>query len=125
MVSRWCIGLALMVAAHAAAAQAVVLYARADEAKAQRVIRLVAAMEPTAHDRLIRPGDPWREVMAAAIEQGRYVFVVWSRHAAASTELAREIQLARAAPGARVVAVLLDGTQLPSDLAGLQAVDWR
>lgn len=119
------LALGLLLAHALAAAQAVVIYARADEPHAQRVIRLAQAMQPTVHDRLIRPGDPWRDVMAQAIGQAAFVFVVWSRHSPRSTELAREIALARLAPDARVVPVLLDRTPLPSDLAGLHGVDWR
>lgn len=82
-------------------------------------------MTPTVYDRMVRPGDPWQERMTQAISQAQFVFVVWSKDAAASAQLAREIQAALHAPAARVVPVLIDGTPLPSDLAPLQGVDWR
>lgn len=117
------LGAALLLALPAQA-WTVVLYARADGAQAERVRRLVALADQVVIDRELRAGAPWRQAMAQAIVGARLVLVVWSRRSAASPEVGAEWRMAAAA-GVPVVAVLLDATPLPPELAARQAVDWR
>ncbi|MBN8492515.1 MAG: toll/interleukin-1 receptor domain-containing protein, partial [Burkholderiales bacterium] len=70
------------------------------------------------------PGVPWRPVLELLICRADRVLLVWSRRAAASTEVARELQTARLC-GVPVVPVLLDSTPLPADVGQIHAVDWR
>lgn len=79
---------------------------------------------PVQIDLAVQPGAQWRAAMADAICGARVVLVLWSARAAASLEVAHELQTAGQC-GAPVVPVLLDGTPLPAGLAGVQAVDWR
>lgn len=107
-----------------ALAQTTVIYSRADAAQAQRAARLARLYEPVLLDTWLPPGAPWRTQVAAGICGSRVVLLVWSKRAAASTEVAREIQTAMlcAVP---VVPVLLDATPLPSDVGHRNGVDWR
>jgi hypothetical protein len=52
------------------------------------------------------------------------VLLLWSASAAASVEVAREIQTAVLC-SVPLVPVLLDGTPLPGDVQAVQAIDWR
>lgn len=105
-------------------AQTTIVYSRADTVAAQRAYRLVRLYEPALIDVQLLPGVPWRAAIALGICRSRVVLLVWSRRAAASTEVAREIQLAQSC-AVPVVPVLLDSTPLPGDVGQLQAVDWR
>lgn len=110
--------------AHAAAAQTTIIYSRQDAAQALRVQRLARLYETTLIDRDIPAGAPWRQVLERAICVSDRVLLLWSRRAAASAEVAREIQTARLCR-VPVVPVLLDSTPLPPDVGQLQGVDWR
>ena len=68
-------------------------------------------------------GVPWREAVAVGICASKRVLLLWSRRAARSPEVAREIQTAMLC-GVPVVPVLLDGAPLPGDVT-LQGIDWR
>lgn len=104
--------------------QTAVIYSRADAAQARRAASLVRLYDPVLIDVALPPGVPWRSVMAAGICASERVLLVWSRRAATSSEVAREIQTAQMCL-VPVVPVLLDSTPLPSDVSQLQAVDWR
>lgn len=116
-------GLALLLAMPAAA-DTVVLYARPDAAIAQRAHALAAVYGLAVIDRQVQPGAHWRQAMAGAICGAGRVLLVWSRHAADSAEVRREIDTALVCRVA-VVPVLLDSTPLPGLVADVQAVDWR
>ena len=62
--------------------------------------------------------------MAGAICGASRVLLVWSRQAAESAEVRREIDTALVCR-VSVVPVLLDSTPLPGLVADVQAVDWR
>lgn len=117
------VAIGLLLAEHARA-QTVIVYARADEAAAQRARALARVYDQVAIDRDMPPGVPWRDRMAGQILQARLVLVLWSAQAAASQEVGHEWRLALLGP-AGLVPVLLDNTPLPAPLAGLNAVDWR
>lgn len=116
--------LVLLLCAGPALAQTTVIYSRLDAAQAQRVARLAGLYGPVLIDTALPPGTPWRTVMAAGVCGARVVLLVWSARAAASVELARELQTAQLCQ-VQVVPVLLDSTPLPCDVGRLQAVDWR
>lgn len=107
-----------------AAAQTVIVYSRLDALQAARAQRLAKLYDEVLIDTDLRPGVPWRPALELGICASDRVLLIWSRDAAASTEVAREIQTARLC-GVPVVPVLLDGTPLPGDIDLVQGVDWR
>jgi hypothetical protein len=116
-------GLALCLAIPAAAETAVI-YSRADHDAARKVQALASVYDRSVIDRSVQPGAHWRQAMAGAICGAGRVLLVWSRHAADSAEVRREIDTALVCRVA-VVPVLLDSTPLPGLVADVQAVDWR
>ena len=114
----------LLAVALPALAQTTIIYSRADTAQAVKAQRLVRMFDLVVIDRDIPAGVPWRQVIELAICKSDRVLLLWSRRAAASAEVAREIQTARLC-GVPVVPVLLDSTPLPADVGQLQGVDWR
>lgn len=104
-------------------AQTTVIYSRLDAIEAQRVYRLARVFGPALIDTDLQPGLPWRDALTLGICSSRAVLLVWSKRAAASAEVAREVQTARLC-GVPVVPVLIDGTPLPSNI-DKQGVDWR
>lgn len=107
-----------------AAADTVVIYSRADHDAARKVQAMAAVSGPVVIDRSVQPGAHWRQAMAGAICGASRVLLVWSRHAADSAEVRREVDTALVCRVA-VVPVLLDSTPLPGIVADVQAVDWR
>ena len=107
-----------------AIAQTVIVYSRLDAPHAARAQRLARLYDHVLIDTDLAPGVPWRPALERGICASGRVLLLWSRRAAASAEVAREIQTARMC-GVPVVPVLLDSTPLPSDVGQLQAVDWR
>jgi hypothetical protein len=120
VLALWLVLLALTAPAWA---QTTIIYSRADAAQAQRAYQLLQTCSVPFMDTDLRPGSPWRSTMVLAICHSRTVLLVWSKRAAASTEVARELQAAQmcAVP---VVPLLLDSTPLPADVT-LQGADWR
>lgn len=122
-----CLGVLLLAALlqlPLAVAQTVIVYSRLDAPQAARAQRLARLYDQVLIDTDLAPGVPWRPALERGICASDRVLLLWSRRAAASAEVAREIQTARLC-GVPVVPVLLDGTPLPSDVGQLQAVDWR
>ena len=107
-----------------AIAQTVIVYSRLDAPQAVRAQRLARLYDHVLIDTDLAPGVPWRHALELGICTSDRVLLLWSRRAAASAEVAREIQTARMC-GVPVVPVLLDSTPLPSDVGQLQAIDWR
>jgi len=124
MVARLILLAALLLPGGYAAAQSTVIYSRADAAQAQRAARLARVFGPVTIDTALAPGTPWRAAIAAGICSSAVVLLLWSRRAAASTEVAREIATAQRCQ-VPVVPVLLASTPLPGDIGQAQAVDWR
>lgn len=116
--------LLLLALATSAQAQTTIVYSRSDGAQALKALRLARVYGPVHIDLAVQPGAQWRGAMADAICTARVVLLLWSAKAAASLEVAHELQTAREC-AAQVVPVLLDATPLPAGLAGVQAVDWR
>lgn len=103
--------------------QTAVIYSRADAAQARRAVALARVYDAALIDTALPPGVPWREAVAVGICASKRVLLIWSQRAAASVEVAREIQTAMLC-GVPVVPVLLDGAPLPGDVT-LQGIDWR
>ena len=97
----------------------VILYARQDRPVVDCLARLAAIYGPVWTDAHIRPGDPWRSAVGAAIRRADVVLVVWSAAAASSAEVGAEWRQALAA-GRRVVPVVTDAVALPAELGSRQ-----
>lgn len=100
----------------------VIIYARQDRPVVDCLARFAAIYGPVWTDAGIRPGDPWRAAVGAAIRRADVVLVVWSAAAASSAEVGAEWRQALAA-GRRVVPVVIDAVPLPSELGARQWVD--
>ena len=100
-------------------------YSRRDRALVGPVVRLLRA---TASDWVfqdedtLRPGEPWRSQLQAALNAAHLVLVFWCQHSSRSTEVVNEYQQAIALQKA-VVPVQLDHTPLPVDLGAFEGVD--
>ena len=121
-IAGW--ALAALLIAVSAHAQTVILYSRHDAEDARRARVLAAAFGPVFSDADLRPGQPWRTVIAGRVCAARLVLVLWSAPAAASPEVGAEWRHALAC-GRRVVPVMLDDTPMPGELGARQGVDWR
>lgn len=101
-------------------------YAREDRHISDSVVNLFRVTHPAIFRDVdsIKPGDNWREAIAAAIRDCEAVLVLWCTHASRSYELQIEYELALSID-ARVVPVLMDSTPLPPLLAVRQGVDLR
>ena len=99
----------------------VILYARQDRPVVDCLARVAAIYGPVWTDAGIRPGDPWRAAVGAAIRRADVVLVVWSAAAASSVEVGSEWRQALAV-GRRVVPVVTDAVPLPAELGSLQWV---
>lgn len=72
----------------------------------------------------IRTGGRWREELGSAIADADVLLVFWCHHSNTSYEVRKEFALALE-EGKDIVPVLLDGTPLPSRLAGCRGIDFR
>lgn len=72
----------------------------------------------------LRARGRWREELASAISDASLVLVFWCHHSNTSYEVRKEFALALE-QGKDVLPLLLDGTPLPSKLAGCRFVDFR
>jgi hypothetical protein len=72
----------------------------------------------------IRRSDRWREELEATISEANVVLVFWCHHSNTSYEVRKEFALALE-QGKDVLPLLLDGTPLPSKLAGRRTIDFR
>lgn len=72
----------------------------------------------------IRRSGRWREELEAAISEANVVLVFWCHHSNTSYEVRKEFTLALE-QGKDVLPLLLDGTPLPSKLAGSRCIDFR
>jgi hypothetical protein len=72
----------------------------------------------------IRARGRWREELGSAISEARIVLVFWCHHSNTSYEVRKELALALE-QGKDVLPLLLDGTPLPSKLAGCRCIDFR
>lgn len=99
----------------------VILYARQDRPVVDCLASVAAIYGPVWTDAHIRPGDPWRSAVGAAIRRADVVLVVWSAAAASSAEVGAEWRQALAS-GRRVVPVVTDAVALPAELGSRQWV---
>jgi len=72
----------------------------------------------------MRTGGRWREDVGTAIAAANVVLVFWCHHSNTSYEVRKEFALALE-QGKDVLPLLLDGTPLPSKLAGCRSIDFR
>jgi hypothetical protein len=72
----------------------------------------------------IRARGRWREELGSAISDTSLVLVFWCHHSNTSYEVRKEFALALE-QGKDVLPLLLDGTPLPSKLAGCRCIDFR
>lgn len=72
----------------------------------------------------IPAGERWNEVIDRSIGAAHRVFVFWCEHAATSSEVQRECDVAQRLRKT-LLPVLLDGTPLPPVMADVQGVDLR
>ena len=112
-------------------------YARAEEAIVRPLVELLcASLLPDDHEmwsgrslvfldqQSLTPGKPWREQIDSAVSRCSKMMVFWCEHAATSTEVRREVELALALRKP-VIPVMLDGCPLSNELSALHAVDLR
>lgn len=121
MIRLACALLAVALAASPVHALTVILYARQDRPVVDCLASVAAIYGPVWTDAHIRPGDPWRSAVGAAIRRADVVLVVWSVAAASSAEVGAEWRQALAA-GRRVVPVVTDAAPVPGELGALQWV---
>ncbi len=117
----------MLLAAGAVQADSLILYSRHDtEAMQRQRAELILAGETVHVDRDLEPGALWRVEIARLMCDGpvRTVWVLWSKNAEASLELAAEWRVALAC-AARVVPVLLDDTPMPAELGARHGLDRR
>lgn len=108
-----------------AGAQTVVIYSSRDAVHALRAYSLARVYDDTFIARDLRPGDNWRESIAARLCSADKVLVLWSEHAAASREVEKELAIGSFCERL-MIPVLLDATPLPPELRHIHAVDgWR
>ena len=72
----------------------------------------------------IRPGDQWKVVLEKNLDEASTLLVFWSRHARKSEWVTKEWRDA-VEGNKRVIPILLDGSDLPDELADYQFIDFR
>jgi hypothetical protein len=99
-------------------------YARADQAAAER-LRYVLDAEgwDVWWDQDLYAGARWEDGILHALERAKAVLVVWSKRAAKSRWVARELEVAYAAD--KLVPCSLDGTLPPSPYDALEVAALR
>src|SRR5215510_6924693 len=91
---------------------AFISYSHEDAALVTNLFHLLRSIGSVFLDTFsILPGDEWRRRIESAIEECVVVLVFWCEHAARSTEVRREYQLALALKK-RIVPVLIDFAHL-------------
>jgi len=101
-------------------------YAREDSALVTVIADFLAPLPiPVFLDtRSVRPGQEWRERVVDELEKATHVYVFWSKDAATSEWVAKEIKLAL--KGQKVVIpVIIDDTPLPHDVSRYMGIDVR
>ncbi|HKZ55991.1 MAG TPA: toll/interleukin-1 receptor domain-containing protein [Anaerolineales bacterium] len=98
-------------------------YAREDVSWAQERARVLRAVRIRVFLDLdsLRAGDPWPIVLQEEVERADLVWLGWSKYSAQSEWVRREYQAALAKGPGRLRIDLLDDTQLPPELANIQA----
>src|SRR5574343_58367 len=111
-----CLGVLLLAALlqlPLAGAQTVIVYSRLDAPQAVRAQRLARLYDQVLIDIDLAPGVPWRPALERGICASDRVLLLWSRRAAASAEVAREIQTALVWHGQRGGVAKLWGRAVP------------
>lgn len=87
-----------------------------------RIAEILNIVTPVSLDKwFLKPGKNWSDSIDRNIVKSNYVFVFWCNHAAISTEVNREIEIARDA-SIDVIPILLDSTKLPEELAHIHGI---
>jgi hypothetical protein len=108
-------------------AQVFVSYSRHDEARARPILEALGrAGFSVAEPRSLALGVSFADAIAGEIERAGCVVVVWSKAAARSEWVQREVHLAIEAWSAgKLVLVSLDNAPLPVGLRDLEAIPFR
>jgi hypothetical protein len=107
----------------------VISYSRADQAQVRAIVRLLRGAfrdidRAVYWDDDFEPGEDWFEQIKQHIDGSPQLFVFWCAHSAGSAQVRRELAYA-IDRRKRVVPVLLDGTPMASELAGIHGIDLR
>ena len=102
---------------------AFISYRRSDERTATAIYELLELFGQRVFldRRCIRLGQSWESTISMAARSTRTLLVLWSRSAAASSEIQREIRMAP--DHCRVIPIRLDLSPLPPDLCAWQALE--
>jgi hypothetical protein len=102
---------------------AFISYRRSDERTATAVFELLELFGQRVFldRRCIRLGQSWESTILVAARNTRTLLVLWSRSAAASSEMRREIHMV--ADQCRVIPIRLDMSPLPPELSAWQALE--
>ncbi len=106
-------------------------YAQEDRWAVEALANVCRAVfvEPLADYRVLEPGTDLEQGLWKAIDQADVFFVIWTRRAAASVWVAKEIdrflRRCEQSPELRLVPILLDGTPLREDLQRFLGIDMR
>jgi hypothetical protein len=102
---------------------AFISYRRSDERTASAIYELLELFGQRVFfdRRCIRLGESWESSILVAARNTRTLLVLWSRSAAASSEMRRELQMVSSQ--CRVVPIRLDMSPLPPELSARQALD--
>ena len=103
---------------------AIVLYSSKDSREAEHVYALSRTFGNTFIASNLTPGEQWREAIARKICEADIVLVVWSKNAAQSKEVDKELHIATICDR-KIVPVLLDYEPLPPLISSWHAVNWR
>lgn len=97
-------------------------YSRFHSEDVQRIAEILNIVTPVSLDKwFLKPGENWSNSIDSTIVKSNYVFVFWCNHAATSTEVSREIEVARDA-SIEVIPILLDSTKLPEELSHVHGI---
>ena len=102
-------------------------YSREDQDRAAQVARGLSALGLECFwDTEIPPGRTWADYIEGKLDQSRSVVVLWSQHSTRSQWVREEARMGK--EKAKLIPVLLDGSQPPFGFGEVQAADlstWR
>ena len=102
-------------------------YSHKDAKLVSPIVQLIRSMRSDLvfQDTLsIKPGKPWESQLGDALQQSDVVIVFWCSHSKNSSEVKKEYEKA-ILENKDVLPVLLDGSELPEEIAKYQWIDLR
>lgn len=102
-------------------------YSHKDAKLISPIVQLIRSMRSDLvfQDTLsIKPGKPWESQLGDALQQSDVVIVFWCSHSKNSSEVKKEYEKA-IQENKDVLPVLLDGSELPDEIAKYQWIDLR